>query len=190
EHALETVSALEQIVDVQLRPNDRPARRKRVSRARVDDEAGIDVRVLVEVEQTPSVRRIGIVAVGETATVDPRGRHVKSAARVHGTRGAGQPLVVVEVEVPRGRIGREETAADWTFPVGVIDRQVHVAREWSWRPYFQHAFEPRYADLGDVHRRDNRGSRHSRIVDAGRALLPVRRTLCDQTEGEPTYVPT
>src|SRR3989442_6487841 len=125
-----------------------------------------------------------MVGVNETAAVDPGRRHVNSAARVDGTRDAGQPLVVVEVEVPGRRIGREETAADWTVTVRVIDRHVHVSREWSRRPYFQHAFEPRYVDFGDVHRRDNRGSRHGRIVDAGRALLPVCRKLCDQTKAE------
>ena len=95
---------------------------------------------------------------------------------------------MVQVEVSGRGVRREEAPGDRVTSVGVIDREVHVARERSRRPDLQHAFETRNADLRDVHGRNDRGSRYRRVVDTGCALLPVAGKFCDQAEREAVYV--
>src|SRR6267143_133005 len=101
EHAFHQVLAIKDIVDVQLRTHDRSANRERVPGARIHNEVRIHVRVLVEVEQTASVGRIGIGAVGEAGPIDPRGRQIEPTTRVDRARDTGYPLIVVQVEVAR-----------------------------------------------------------------------------------------
>jgi len=57
------------------------------------------MRGFVEVEQTASVGRIGIGAVGEAGAIECRGRQIEPTTRVDRARDAGYALIVVQVEV-------------------------------------------------------------------------------------------
>src|SRR5438067_1410533 len=124
--AFQQVFVIEYVVDKQLRANDGATERKGVARARTQDEARIDMRVRVEVKESPPIRRVRIVTVGKTTSIDPCGGQIESATRTDHVRRPGHALVVVEIEVPGRGIGREETAGDRVVSVGVVDRQVHI----------------------------------------------------------------
>ena len=127
ERAFQQVLVIEYVVDKQLRANDGAPDRKGVSRARTQNDARIDMRVRVEVEESPPIARVRIVPVGKTTSIDPCGGQIESATRIDHVRRPGHALVMVEIEVPRRGIGREETAGDRVVSVGVVDREVHIS---------------------------------------------------------------
>src|SRR3989449_6177632 len=67
-------------------------------------------------------------------------------------------------------------------PVGVIDREVHIAGDWTRRADFQYAFEAGDLHLRDVDRGHDGRSGHRGVVYSGGAVLPIRRNLADHTE--------
>src|SRR5690349_16993696 len=70
EGPFEGVLVVEHVLDVQLRPDHTAAKGERIPHTGVHDEVGVDLDRLVEVQQPCAVRRVGTVAIRQSASVD------------------------------------------------------------------------------------------------------------------------
>src|SRR5258708_21660746 len=70
ERALQQIIMVQDVFYVHLRPEDGATHHERITGARVQNEARVDLDGLVEIEQARAVRRVRIRAVSETRAVD------------------------------------------------------------------------------------------------------------------------
>src|SRR5882672_7725127 len=185
--AFQQVFAIEYVVDVQLRANDRAAHGERIPDTRIHDDVRIHVRGLVEVEQARAIwpRRLGL---DQPRSVNSGCRQVESTTRVHDARYAGQPLIVIEVEKSGCRIRRKESSRNRTRPERVVQGDVHVSRYRTRWTDLDNALDSRDTDLRDIDRCHDGRAWNRGIVDAWGALFPIRRQLRHNTEWKAMHV--
>src|SRR5438445_6162785 len=142
---------------------------------------------LVEVEQPRPIRprRLGL---DQPRSVNSGCRHVESTTRVDDARYTGQPLIVIEIEKPRCRVGWEKTSRNRTLPVGVVQGEVHVPRYRTRWTDLDNALDSRDMYLRDIDRCYDGRARNRGIVDARSTFFLIRRKLRDNTKWKAMHV--
>src|SRR5437879_7364757 len=114
---------------------------------------------------------------------------IEAARRVPDAGDSRRALVVVEVERCRVRTRREESAADPVEAVGVVQGNVHVARDRPARADLGDELDPRDPYLTDIHRGQNGGTGDGSVIDARAAPLVVGGELGDDTDRKAMHIP-
>src|SRR6266852_2694095 len=122
--ALQQVLLVEDIVDVELGTNQCAAEGKGESGASIQNEAGLHLDALVEIEETGAVGTIttrGIHAIGEARAINTAQARICLAQGICCRAECAHPLVVIEIEESLRLIGWTESAGDRSVAVCVID---------------------------------------------------------------------
>src|SRR5437879_13894243 len=114
---------------------------------------------------------------------------IEAARRVHDAGDSRHALVVVEVERCRVRARREESAADPVEAIGVVQRNVRVARDRPPGADLGDELDPRDPYLTDIHRRQDGRTGDGSVIDARAAPLVVGGDIGDDTDRKAMNIP-